>query len=556
MIQRITNIQVYNTSQRAFEALDVYINDDRFYYIGDACIPYDVSIDGHGRYLIPGFIDSHMHIESSMTTPQEFSNTVLKRGTTTVLADAHEVGNVFGYEGLVEYMNQSQHLDVFYAIPSSVPSTNPFLETTGGIVDESVVQQLAMHDKVIALGEIMNFNDLTSDEDTLTKRIVSTFKRVMPDKPIEGHIPRISGLGLAKFVHQGIGSDHTQQTVESLIEKTRFGLIIQLQEKSLSKEIVDAIYEYNLLNSVSLVTDDVMPDDLVSKGHLDHLIRKIVGMGMKPEDAIYIATYTPAQRIRLFDRGVIAPGRLADAVIVDDLKTLKIVDVIKSGRYVSELPLDEIPTFNSKFLNSIQRDLVTFSDFTVTSEKDIETIRVIEREKGTTFTHEIQMEIPVINHELQWNSYGLSLICVVERYGKNAPLKFGFVRNGFNKPCAIATSWAHDHHNILVMGTDVEMIVTAVNKVIEMQGGIVFVDKDTSTVAPLAFGGVVSLEPMDVLASHLKHIRESMKNAGYVSHNEMMSFAVLSLLVSPNFKISDKGYVNTETQEILDWSVS
>ncbi|AMC93483.1 adenosine deaminase [Erysipelothrix larvae] len=554
MITRFTNINVFNTSQRQFELLDVYIKDTIFYYIGNDIIPYDALVDGQGRYMIPGLIDSHMHIESSMTTPQEFSNTVLPLGTTTILADAHEVGNVFGYDGLVEYMNQTQRLDVFYAIPSSVPSTNPSLETTGGYVDETIVSKLALHPKVIALGEIMNFKDLTSDEDTLTKRIVSTFKEVKPNHPIEGHIPRISGLGLSKFIMQGIGSDHTQQTPQSLLEKTRNGLIIQLQEKSLNRALVETIIDYDLFNFVSLVTDDVMPDDLLNKGHLNHLIKKCISYGMKPVDAIYIATHTPAQRIQRFDRGMIAPGKIADAVILESLEHFEIYDVLKSGKSVNQLSKDPIPSFHEASLNSIKRAPLSYEDFVVTSSKAVETVRIMSREMGSTFTQEKHIQVPVKDGLLSWKECGLNLICVIERYGHNAPLKFGFVENGFDKPCALATSWAHDHHNILVMGNDIQKIVDAVNTIIVNQGGIICIN-DESVFAPLSYGGIVSLEPMDVLATKIEKIRDMMAKSGYISHNEIMSFCVLSLLVSPEIKISDKGYVNTTTQEILDWSV-
>lgn len=555
MITKYSNISVYNTARRTFEVSNVYVKDCLFYHIGDDTIPFDISINGHGQFMIPGLIDSHMHIESSMTTPQEFSKTVLPKGTTTILADAHEVANVFGYKGLIEYMDQASYLDIFYAIPSSVPSTNTKLETTGGIVDEGVVEALCKHPKVIALGEIMNFNDVSSDEDSLTKRIISSFKKFKPGYPIEGHIPRISGLGLSKFINQGIGSDHTHQTVESLLEKTRAGLLVQLQEKSLNQEIIEAVIHYDLFNSVSLVTDDVMPDDLVEKGHLDHLIRRCVGFGMRIEDAIYLATKTPANRLMLHDRGVIAPGKLADFIILDSLNDFKIHAVYKKGTHVSML---NESSFNVKYpehLQSIQRNVLKPYDFIVSSSKDIENVRVIHREMGSTFTDEKIIEVPVKNGVLAWLEAGLNLICVVERYGNNSELKFGFVENGFDKPCAIATSWAHDHHNILVMGNSIELIVNVVNEVIENQGGVSIQSDVDVCFIPLKYGGIVALQPMDVLSKQVKHLRHIMKECGYVSHNELMSYAVLSLLVSPKLKISDKGYVDVITQEIKGWSV-
>ena len=555
MITRISNIQVYNTSRRIFEKLDVYIKDEYFYHIGNDDIPYDVLVDGHDHYMIPGLIDSHMHIESSMTTPQEYSNTVLPLGTTTILADAHEVANVFGVQGLLEYMNQEQTLDVYWAIPSSVPSTNSTLETTGGTIDDHAVVELAKHPRVIALGEIMNFKDVTSDEDTLTKRIIKSFRSALPLAPVEGHIPRVSGLELSKFIELGIGSDHTHQSVDSLIEKTRAGILVQLQEKSLTPEIIQAIYDYELLHSIALVTDDVLPNDLMDTGSLNHIIKKVVSMGMDIKDAIFASTYTPAQRLRLFDRGIIAPGKIADAVILSSLDDFVIEEVYKKGRNINDIEKDTIVNFNESSYHSIQRNPVSIDDFIVKSEGDSVKVRVMERESGATFTHEEFVDVAVKDGIVQWEEAGLSLISVIERYGHNVPITWGFVKNGFTTKAAIASSWAHDHHNILVMGTDVHEIVATVNRVIEMQGGIVWHGESVVEV-PLPYGGVVSLEPMPQLAQKIKTISEEMRTAGYESINSIMSFSVLGLLVSPYLKISEHGYVDVRTQTFKSWNAS
>lgn len=555
MMLKITNVHVFNSARRIFEINDVYIKNDKFYHIGnDETIPFDVLVDGHDTWMIPGLIDSHMHIESSMTTPQEYSNTVLPMGTTTILADAHEVANVFGKEGLLDYMNQSQHLDIFWAIPSSVPSTNATLETTGGRIDASDIYELAQHPNVIALGEIMNFKDVTSEEDTLTKQIIQAFKEAQPLSPIEGHIPRVSGLELSKFVGQGIGSDHTHQTRESLIEKTRAGILVQLQGKSLSFDIIEAMYEYDLLQRVALVTDDVLPHDLYTKGGMNHIVKQAIQFGMRPEDAIFASTYTPAMRLNRFDRGVIAPGKIADFVLLSDVALFTIKAVYKSGQAVSSLEPDATAQFPPHSLKSVNREPVLESDFIVRHEGSNVTLRVMERESSSSFTEEGFVDVPVIDGIVQWEAAGLSLISVIERYGNQRPITWGFVKQGFNKPAAIASTWAHDHHNIIVMGTDVKRIVSVVNRVIQMQGGIIW-EGNQDVEVPLPYGGVVSLEPMASLAKKVALISDEMAAFGYNSFNAIMSFSVLGLLVSPTLKISEYGYLDVRTQTLKGWHI-
>lgn len=556
----IKNINVFNTSQKKFEVFDVEIRDNIFWNIGSIDVNSSNQleskiIDGSGKYLIPGLIDIHMHIESSMTTPAEYSNVVLKKGVTTIVADAHEVANAQGLEGLMEYMKTNPKMDIFYSIPSSVPSTNPNLETTKGIFTEREIEILCNHPKIIALGEIMNFKDIVSLEDTPTKRIISEFRKNLPNAPIEGHIPRVTGLELARYAHSGIGSDHTHQSVESLLEKTRLGFQIQLQEKSMTKEIFEAIKEFNLEESICFVTDDVIPDDIFSKGTLDHLIRKSTKLGFPMEDAIYSSTHIPAKRMNLFDRGIIAPGKIADAVILSNLENFEIEEVIKSGKLVSELDEDKIPIYSKDTLNSIKRDKVKKEDFSVETFGEKALVRVIEREETTTFTKESFEEVEVKDGKLLWKEKGLNLICAVERYGNDAPLKFGFVKNGFSKPCAIASSWAHDSHNILVMGNCEILLAEAVNQIIENQGGMYITTPKISQNLPMEFGGVVSIEPLKIVAEKISNIRKLMKDSGYISHNEIMSFSTLALLVTPELKISDKGYIRVRTQEILDWRV-
>ncbi|MDO5026499.1 MAG: adenine deaminase C-terminal domain-containing protein [Tissierellia bacterium] len=554
----IKNISIFNTSQKKFELGHVEIRGDKYWMVGNIDLEQieDMEIiDGSGMYLIPGLIDIHMHIESSMTTPAEYSNTVLKKGTTTIVADSHEVANALGIEGLLEYMSSQQKLDIFYAIPSSVPSTNSTLETAKGYIGPKEVKDLCKFPKVRALGEIMNYKEVVEEKDNHTKRIIKAFKEEHPLYPVEGHIPLITGYELARYLHAGIGSDHTHQSVDSLIEKTRAGIQIQLQEKSMTEEIFKAIKKYHLEEFISFVSDDVMPDDLINKGHMDHLIRKAVLLGYPVEDAIYASTYIPAKRMLFFDRGIISPGRIADGVIIKDLKNFTIYDVIKSGQLVSSMEKDRQPEFSQKMNKSILRKKLKLEDLIIKTSGNKALVRVIERELKSTFTHEKHLWLDVEDGILQWKKAGLSLLAVFERYGKNQVPAIGFVANGFSKECAIATTWSHDSHNILAMATDEKLMLETVNTLIEKQGGMMIASRQARHFLPLTFGGVVSLEPMEVIASQLEKIRKEMVENGYQSHNEIMSFCVLALIVSPSLKISDKGYVDVRSQKLLDWRI-
>lgn len=558
----IKNLKVYNSYFKKFIQGDVVINDGKFLHIGnnyeDRLTSKNI-IDGNNKYMIPGLIDIHMHIESSMTIPSEFSKAAIKQGVTTVVADPHEIANVFGIEGIDEFIKSKEMLDIFYGIPSSVPSTGNHLETTGGEITVNEVKKLLSYENILCLGEVMNFKDLIEDENSLINNIINVSK----DKkiPLEGHCPKIDGVDLSFYIYRGVDGDHTQQSVASLEEKIRNGMFIEMQHKSMTKENIKFLVENNLYEHFALATDDVMADKL-TKGHLNELVKEAVNLGMSIENAIYVATYTPARRMRLFDRGTIAPGKIADFILLDDIRKFDIYEVYKNGEVVfnkhnglKEEYFMKKSSFDKKFYNSIKLNKITKENLLVKVPEKYNnkvTCRTMNIMKNTTFTEEGEVSLDVENNFLKWENNNCALIAVFERYGKNNNVSFGLVQGEIIKEGAVATTWAHDNHNVMVMGRNVEDMVLAVNNLIDFNGGYIVVkDNDILAKLELPIGGIVSDEPIEVVGEKLGKVRSAMKELGYNHMNEIMSFSTLSLPVSPAIKITDKGLIDVKKCKVV-----
>ncbi len=495
----IINASVFNSFLKTFEKQNVSVKDGKFYYISDEDLHYlnpKEVLDAQGKYLIPGLIDIHMHIESSMVPPASFSPTALSHGVTTIVADSHEIANVFGVAGITAFMEQETEMDIFYAIPSSVPSTTMDRETTGGIIGVTEVRELLEHPKVIALGEAMNFKGITTEPDSLIRQILRETQVLKPFMPLEGHIPRVSGEDLAKFMFVGLTADHTHQSPDSILEKAKNGIFLEFQKKSITPENMAVINHYNLYEHMALITDDIMVDDFVT-GHLDANVRLAIAAGLPAEEAIYTATYTPARRMGFQDRGAIMTGYQADFILLDDVPSFKIATVYKNGKQVSTAHPDMY--FPESFYQSVQCRPLTEADLSFKVEKAM-TCNVIAIQKVGTFTEHVQRTVAEKDGFLDWENSGLALIVVMERYGKNGNIGYGFVENALNEKGAIATTWAHDHHNVMIMGTSIADILAAQHAVLEMQGGyVVSVDGVITASCPLPIGGILSDEPVPVL---------------------------------------------------------
>ncbi len=553
----IKNAHVFNVYLRKFQDVQVSIKNGKFYWINKELpnLKAKKVIDLQGKYLIPGFVDAHMHIDSSMTTPKIMGETILKYGTTTIIADDHEVTNVAGINGLKDFINEDSPIDIFFGIPSSVPSTNPQMETTGGKIGVPEVKELLKDPRFICLGEVMNFKDMTSDKDTLIKDIINTCHKTKPTMPIEGHTPAYHGEDLAKILYAGVTTDHTQQTGDLVNEKIRNGVFVEVQLKSMHPDVINTIIDNKYFEHVALVTDDSMPDTLL-KGHLNLLVKKAINMGMKPEDAIYISTYIPARHMGLWDRGAIAPGRVADFSILDNLEELSIADVYKNGISAKEtIKNTSQDDFSPNSLTtSVKAPKLTKQDLLLKTnlvDNGSVTANVIQINPVGTFTNHIQKRLAVHNHIVDWQSANLALIIVQERYGLNdGKFSLGLVDRGIIGDGAVGATWAHDHHNLMVMGKNIDGMIDIQHQLINQQGGyIVARGEKIAANAPLPIGGVVSNQPMKILGEQIGNIRKNLVELGYKNTNEIMSFSTLSLLVSPSLKISDKGLFEVKSQK-------
>ena len=549
----IQNGWVYRTYRQCFEKTNIAVVGERFYDISPAsCYEADLVIDAEGKYIIPGLIDIHMHMESSMIGPREFSGAVLPWGVTTVVADPHEITNVFGIKGMTQFMEEKTQLDIFYAIPSSVPAAGTEYETSGGEIGEEEVRSLLRDDRVICLGEVMNDRDLISAADTKIKRMVKLCQNANRPIRIEGHCPSLTGQDLAAFIRAGVDADHTQQTPQSILEKTDMGMFLELQEKSLTPEVVETVVTHGIYENVALVTDDVMPDHLVT-GHLNRILRLAVELGMPAEKAIYCTTMTPAKRMGLYDRGMISPGKLADFVILEDLTHFVPLAVYKKGNlYEAGSEANDVK-YPAEFYQSVKCRLALESDYKlnrceIKEGKAFVSVMQIQ-DFGTRIRH-VKRWIPVKNHCLCWQEAGLNLATLYERYGKNGNVSYGLVEHGFNLPGAVATTWSHDSHNLLVLGNSPKDMLLAQNRVVHMQGGYVTARNGAITAsASLCVGGILSDEGLYKLSKDLGKVREEIEDMGYKNNNVIMSISTLTLLVSPELKLSDKGLFHTRNRQ-------
>jgi adenine deaminase len=551
----LKNLKFFNVFTNELEENNIAIYKKRIAGIGDYTEGKKV-IDLDGKIVLPGFIDAHLHIESSMLAPRQFAKAVLPRGTTTVIADPHEITNVLGIEGL-KYMIESTEgipLNVYIAVPSAVPATKN--ETSGAILGaEDIVGFVDNYPRrIIALGEVMNFPGvLEMDPELITKIEILRHKY----KKIDGHCPGLSGKKLNAYINAFIRSDHECSNADEALEKVRRGMHIFIREGTAAKNLeslVKAVNNFNYVN-FSFCTDDRDPLDIIKEGHIDYLIKKSIKLGLDPFIAIKMATINPAKHFNLRSMGAIAPGYKADLVVINNLEDFNVEMVFKDSKIVSEkgklsVAMEGIYHTLPEKVGIVNIPKITLEDLKIKDKG--KKIRVIEMFEGLLETKELIKEPKIENGYIMSDIENdiLKLLIVERHKGKNYSL--GFVKGLSIKSGAVGTSIGHDSHNIGIVGTNDEDMILALNEIKNMNGGIVVVkDKQIISKMPLPIAGLMTdSEPEEAI----KNLTE-LKNALKILECEkdiFMTLAFVQLSVIPELKITDKGLVNVNTQEIVD----
>ena len=555
---------LYNVYLKKWLPRDVAVLADKIFYVGDSSdkgFKPEMSIDCQGRPLIPGMIDIHLHIESSYCTPYNFSKAVLKRGITTVVSEPHEMANIFGKAGIEEMIRLSANCgaDIFYGVPSSVPSTHPGLETTGGVISpEDGAWLFDRYPEIICVGEIMTYSSLIKGDVSKTRAFLKAVRQRNVLPAVEGHCPGISGLDLARVLYEGVNSDHCLQDPESMLQRFEQGMFVELQYKSLTEENLELLKTGEYTGLYSFVTDDIAPDILVRQGHLDGVVRKALSLGLPLEEAVMAGTHAPAVRMGFRDRGALSPGMIADMILLKDRgRDFEMLNVFKSGREVHKgNESSGTLFFQDKFKKSIHINQECLGDdmFRLEAPDSRSRIRVrsIIKNETDTYTREGSRTLEVVDGLLDWERSDCNLLLVIDRYSGEAAYGRALLEGCYFRGGAVATSHVHDSHNLLVSGDNSEDMKLARDWIIQNQGGICVCSEGRIAAAiDLPIGGILSELPLEELSEKMVEISDAMRDLGFHHNNPLMSFSTLPLVVSPEIKLSDKGIVRTDSGEIL-----
>lgn len=498
-------------------------------------------VDVSGMILVPGFIDTHLHVESSLVTPYEFDRCVTPRGVTTAICDPHEIANVAGVAGIRYFQEASTHLvmDLRVQLSSCVPSSH--METSGAVIGADDLAALRGHPSGIGLAEFMNYPAVIAREADAMAKL-----RLFAGGHIDGHAPLLSGKDLNAYIAAGIFTEHEATNAAEAHEKLSRGMRILIREGSVSKDL-DALAE--ILTDVTapyicLCTDDRNPLDIAEEGHIDHMIRRLIARGVSPLAAYRAASLSAAQAFGLSDRGLIAPGKRADIVVIDDLATCRARHVFARGREVDAAAFAARHEIPSVARNSVKARAVAASDFRSTANRsETDVIGILE---GKILTEHLQFDIAVKDGDKAPDpARDLARISVIERHGKNGNIANGFVKGFGIRRGAIASTLCHDHHNIVAVGVDYADMALAANRLGQIEGGFVVV-ADGAVLAELALpmAGLMSLEPFEFVHDRLIELRRAARDLGVQLAEPFLQLSFLALPVIPALKITDRGMVD------------
>jgi adenine deaminase len=493
------------------------------------------TIDARGQHVVPGFIDAHMHIESVKLMVDELARLILPLGTTAIVADPHEIANVLGVDGVHWLLDASSglQLDVFFMAPSCVPAS-PF-ESPRRPLGPGDLESLMRRRRVLGLAEMMNFPGVVNgDPGELEKLALDGARHV------DGHAPGLVGKPLQAYAASGIRSDHEALTVEEGRERLRAGMWLLIREASMARNLLDLlplVAEYGT-SRIAFCTDDRDPDDIVDDGHVNGMVRKAVAAGVAPEDALVMASLNPALWHGLRRHGAIAPGYLADLLLLPDLVEFRPELVLKSGRRLEETPRAAIPDWVRQ---SVRIAPVTPEDFAV--RVDGGSVRAIGLVEDQVVTESLVRDA---------HDPDLAKIAVVERHLATGRMGIGFLAGSGLQRGALASTVAHDAHNLVVVGRSDRDLAFAVERLAEIGGGIVAVD-DLRVLAecPLPIAGLLSDAPLDDVIAQSRACNEAARALGWTGATPFLTLSFLGLSVIPSLKITDRGLVDVDRFELV-----
>jgi len=553
----VKNASLINVHTREIlEGQDVAVKMDRIAMVGDASHtigPETITIDAKGRYLAPGFIDSHVHIESTMITPSQFARAVLPHGTTTAFVDPHEMANVLGLRGVKLFLDESRELPlkVLITVPSCVPAA-PGFETAGAELDSGDIQEALTWNGVVALGEMMNYPGVLASDPGVHAKIAAALNA---GAVVEGHAVDLVGNDLAAYCAGAITSCHESRKKIHAVQKLRLGMYAMLREGSAWRDVAETIKciteEKIDPRHVTLVTDDREPHSVLTEGHVDHVARRAIEEGVDPLVAIQMATINPAEHYECArELGNIAPARYADMLILDHLESVKVNEVIadgklvaKSGKMLRDVRTSSYPDYAKKSVHL--KAMPGPTDLRIVTTRTNGTVRVtaIEVIPGSAYTKKGEVEAPVKNHEVLPNpEEDLMKIAVFERHHGTGNIGLGFIKGLGVKEGAVASTVAHDSHNLVVAGTNDHDMVVAVNTLVSVGGGMVVVkDGEPLGLVKLPIAGLMSDRPVEEVASAVEALKEAWNKVGSKIPSPYMTLSLTTLSVIPEMRITDKG---------------
>jgi adenine deaminase len=525
----------------------IALRGDRIVGLGD--LPAREVIDLDGRYVCPGLIDAHVHIEISMLPPHRFADAVLPHGVTSVVCDPHEIANVLGIEGVRYMLDVSEGLDlsVFVMAPSCVPTSS--METSGATLDAENLVALAEHPRVLGLAEVMNFPGVLAGSAEVLDKL-----RAFAGRPLDGHVPGLTGADLQAYAGAGISSDHESVTADEAREKLRLGMTVFLREASNARNLIDllpAVDEYTA-HRCAFATDDRVPGELLRDGSIDSLVRLAVRGGLDPVTAIVMATHNPAEHYGLRDRGAVAPGRRADLLVTSDLRSLPVELVVAGGRVVAR--------DGRRLRDSVAPAAALPGTFHVAWPRDLRlpargrrarVIGIVEDQLVTTaHVGEVRVEDGMAVADPDSDTLRLS---VIERHRATGNVGMGFVRGFGLRRGAMASSVSNDCHNLVVVAADDEDGFVAARTVADMGGGIAVVaDGKLQAAITLPLAGLMADRAPEVVADQLDAVTSAARQLGCGVPAPFMAMSFLALPVIPHLKLTDRGLVDVDAFAFTD----